>query len=118
MCRDFIRFNIAHFDVIRLGRQWGKGYELDICGVNEANQLTLVGECKWSDKKVGLSVLENLKNTLVQNNLPLAHNPTFCLFSKSGFTDDLTNEAKLHSQNLILIDKLFQKSFARHNTTQ
>jgi len=109
MCRDFIMMNIANFDVIRLGRQWGKNYEIDICGVDENNLLTLIGECKWSDKKVGLSILRDLRGKVKQNNLPLAKNLIFCIFSKSGFTEDLIKEAKRYSPNLILVNSLFSK---------
>ena len=107
MCRDFIKINISQFDVIRMGRQWSKNYELDICGVNEDNKLSLIGECKWSNNKVGLSVLENLKEKISTNNLPLSRNPTICLFSKSGFTEDLYRKASRASSRLILIDSLF-----------
>ena len=109
MCRDFIKVNRQHFDIVRLGRQWGKDYEIEICGVDKNNHLSLIGECKWSHKKIGISVLDSLQQKIAQHNLPLAKAPTYCLFSKSGFTPALMEKSKESSSNLniMLFDSLF-----------
>jgi len=94
ICRDFVKKNMLEFNCVKVGRQWAKNYEIDIAGVNEKNELTIIGECKWSNKKIGLSLLEELKNTSTDNNLPISHNCKFIFFSKSGFTKDLLKKAK------------------------
>ena len=66
--------NILNYDCIRIGRQWGSHYEIDIAGVNNDNKLSLLGECKWSKKKVGLSILRDLQDKVCDNNLPVLHN--------------------------------------------
>lgn len=54
----------------------------------------LLGECKWSQRQVGLDVLERLqqKGKLLQDEL--GHGPLevhYALFSRSGFTPALSN---------------------------
>lgn len=61
MCRSYVRNRSDEFDCIRVGRQWGKNYEIDVAGVNIKNNLVVAGECKWSRRRVGMSVLNDLK---------------------------------------------------------
>lgn len=71
-----------------LGRWWGNNpkekrqEEIDIMGEQDKNT-ALFAECKWTNEKVDLGVLE----TLVKRS-ELFHYKTkhYCLFSKSGFT--------------------------------
>ena len=107
MCRDYIKLNMPDFDFIKLGRQWGKNYEIDVCGVDINNRISLAGECKWSHKKAGVSLLKALQNKIKQYSLPIADNLHYCLFSKSGFTDELITLAKDPSANIIIINSLF-----------
>ncbi|HFQ80968.1 MAG TPA: ATP-binding protein [Desulfobacterales bacterium] len=107
ICREFIKLNIHNFDVVRLGRQWGKNYEIDVCGVDSDNRISLAGECKWSHKMVGRSILRDLHQKIEHNHLPLSDNPTYCLFSRTGFSDDLIKEAKNSSTNIILTGSLW-----------
>lgn len=60
----------------------------------------VVAECKYSNKKVGIDVLEGLKgkSKKMDTNLPIKH---FCLFSKSGFTDELKG---LESKSVVLVE--------------
>jgi len=106
LCRQYIKNRILDFDCIRIGRQWGKNYEVDIAGVNSRNEFTLLGECKWSNKKVGCSVFLDLQNTAINNSFPLSDNCKYLLFSKSGFSDGLKELAN-DNQNIILIDSIF-----------
>lgn len=107
LCRNFVKNNASTFNCLRVGRQWSGNYELDIAGVNADLQLNVVGECKWSHKKIGLSVYKELQNKIVSNKLPLAQNCRHLLFSKSGFTQDLKDVAKKESR-LLLINSLFE----------
>ncbi len=79
---------------LKIGRQWGKNYEIDIAGADEEGKLSLIGECKWSNHKVGISLLKELQNKILENSLPVSKNCRFIFFSKSGFTDDLIKLSK------------------------
>ena len=52
----------------------------------------LFGECKWTNEKVGLGVLETL---IERSNLFAYQKKHFFLFSKSGFTKGCIEKAKL-----------------------
>ncbi len=60
LARESVLLNSSvPFPVKKLGRWWDKEEEIDIVGIGE-NEI-LFSECKWSNKKVGLSVLYDLK---------------------------------------------------------
>lgn len=77
-----------------IGRIWNKQAEIDIVAINKKSQNILLGECKWTGKKMTSAVLD----TLIQksNLLPRINNYNihFTLFSKSGFTSDLLKRAR------------------------
>lgn len=90
LCREYVQTHPELVpETVRVGRQWGAHYEIDVAGVNARGCFTLLGECKWSRQKVGLSVLKNLQKKAQAQNLPLAAGVQWVLFSRSGFSDDL-----------------------------
>ena len=81
------------FPIKKLGRWWNNNEEIDIVGLGD-NEI-IFGECKWSNKKVGLSVLLTLKEkskSVKWNNSN--RKEYFILFSKEGFSDDLIDLSK------------------------
>ena len=78
-----------------LGRWWGNDpiekaqAEVDILG--EQDKMTaLFGECKWTNEKIDLSVLE----TLIHRSRLFSYSKVhYFLFSKSGFTKDCVERA-------------------------
>ena len=79
-----------------LGRWWGNDpieksqAEIDIIGEQD-KATALFGECKWTNEKVDLGVLE----TLVKRSRLFSYKKNyFYLFSKSGFTKGCIDEAK------------------------
>lgn len=81
------------FPIKKLGRWWNNNEEIDIVGLGD-NEI-IFGECKWSNKKVGLSVLLSLKEkskSAKWNNS--SRKEYFILFSKEGFSDDLISLSK------------------------
>ena len=81
------------FPIKKLGRWWNNNEEIDIVGLGD-NEI-IFGECKWSNKKVGLSVLLSLKEkskSVKWNNSN--RKEYFILFSKEGFSDDLISLSK------------------------
>lgn len=79
-----------------LGRWWGndpvekKQTEIDIMGEQDKDT-ALFGECKWTNEKVDLGVLE----TLVKRSRLFSYsNVHYYLFSKSGFTKGCIDKAE------------------------
>lgn len=79
-----------------LGRWWGtdprtkKQTEIDIMGVSPDNDY-LFGECKWTNEKVDLSVLETLVD---RSKLFKCRGKHFYLFARSGFTKGCIEKAE------------------------
>jgi AAA+ ATPase superfamily predicted ATPase len=118
ICRTFIRKLNQNmelsFRLKKLGRWWGKlnrrveengkirmrseESEIDILGFDEGLKNYLVGECKYTNSKVDLPVLEHLMGKVEC----LGWNASLCyvLFSKSGFTKGV--EEKAREANCIL----------------
>lgn len=78
-----------------IGRWWGinpktrQQSEIDIIGTDD-NDNILFGECKWSNEKVDLNVLERL---IGKSNMFHYHNKFYYLFAKSGFTKGCIDKA-------------------------
>jgi hypothetical protein len=64
-------------------------------------QLSVVGECKWSENTMGLSVLRELEAKVLAHKLPLAAGCRYVLFCKSGYAPDL-EEVAAESKNIVL----------------
>lgn len=87
-----------------LGRWWGNDpkektqEEIDIMGEQDKNT-ALFAECKWTNEKVDLGVLE----TLVKRGNPFSYKTKhYYLFSKSGFTKGCIDKAnKMGNVNLV-----------------
>ena len=98
-----VEYTLKNYPLLKAGRWWSKDEEIDVVGVGE--EFILVGECKYSNKKVGIDILEQLerKSEKIELNLPIKY---YLLFSKSGFTKDLL-EIKKNRKDIILINKFF-----------
>lgn len=89
-----------------VGRWWGTDpatrtqVEIDVIA-KDGNEY-LIGECKWRNEKLDLSVLRNLKEKADIFNKNREHT-WFMLFSKSGFTQAVIEEAK-RDDCLLLVD--------------
>ena len=92
-----ISFLLKNYNLLKCGRWWSKDEEIDAVGIGE--DYLIVAECKYSNKKVGIDVLENLqkKAKKIDNSLEIKK---YILFSKSGFTRELQ---ELKSDTISLI---------------
>lgn len=87
-----------------LGRWWGNDpieksqTEIDIMGEQDKNT-ALFGECKWTNEKVDLGVLETL---IKRSRLFSYMNVHYYLFSKSGFTKSCIDRAN-EMENVTLV---------------
>jgi AAA+ ATPase superfamily predicted ATPase len=88
-----------------IGRWWDKNEEIDIVGINKSSSSILFGEVKWSEKPVGKNIYEKLRETAKKVEWEQAKRKEwYCLFSKSGFTDEMVKIAKI--ENVMLFTPL------------
>ena len=89
-----------------IGRWWGTNAvthgqeEIDLIA-NDGKDY-LFGECKWRNEKLDISVLKDLKakaDVFSMNR----KNSYYVLFSKSGFTEAVLNEARA-DDSILLVD--------------
>jgi AAA+ ATPase superfamily predicted ATPase len=85
----------SFFPMDKVGRWWDKNEEIDIVALSENEKKALFGEAKWSNRPVGVDLYENLKRKthLVDWNRG-ERKEYFCLFSKSGFTENMLKLAR------------------------
>ena len=76
-----------------------------MAAINSKFELTVVGECKWSENKMGISIFRELEEKVIKHNLPMAEDCQFILFSKSEFTSDLEQLAA-ERKNIVLTSEL------------
>ncbi|CAA6816352.1 MAG: archaeal ATPase, fused to C-terminal DUF234 domain [uncultured Sulfurovum sp.] len=100
-----LEYTLNNYPLLKAGRWWCKDEEIDVVGV--AEKFTLVGECKYSNKKVGIDILEQLerKSKKIESDLPIKY---YLLFSKSGFTEALV-ELSRNREDICLISRLVAK---------
>ncbi|MBU1667670.1 ATP-binding protein [bacterium] len=97
-----VAYTLKNYPLLKCGRWWSKSDEIDVVGVGE--DFMLVGECKYSNKKVGTDILLELKekSTKIELELPVKY---YLLFSKSGFTDDLIAISQQENE-VVLLDSI------------
>jgi len=90
-----------HFD--KAGRWWNNDTEIDIVAIDKSGNDIIFGECKYKNRKTGIDVLNELeqKANKVEWKKENRRNH-FILFSINGFSDELTEFAKVR-KDLILI---------------
>ena len=99
-----VEYILKNYPVLKAGRWWSKDEEIDVVGTGE--DFMLVGECKYSNKTVGIDILERLELKSEKIELKLAIK-SYLLFSKNGFTADLIELSKKRG-DIILIDSLMK----------
>lgn len=103
VCADWVRRRNMDGDLPfragRVGRWWDAKTEIDVVAAAKSGEGLLVGECKFRNKPVDVSVLRELET----KSLRLKGGPrTYALFSLSGFTDALIRVAKSET-NVLLV---------------
>lgn len=94
-----------------LGRWWGNNpkekrqEEIDIMGEQDKNT-ALFAECKWTNEKVDLGVLETLMG---RSNLFQYKKKHFCLFAKTGFTKGCIDKtSKMGNVTLVAYEEILK----------
>lgn len=86
----------------RIGSYWEKTVEIDVCAVDEADKVCVLGECKYWKKSVDMKVYSQLREKSQSIKELKDYKTIYALFSKSGFTDEILN---MKSDELLLFDK-------------
>ena len=102
IARELIRRTDAlPFPLQRVGRWWDHQDEIDVVGINEAENAILFGEVKWSPKPLGTNILQDLKAKAARVQWGRkGRQQAFALFSRKGFTPELR---KLAGQEEVLL---------------
>ncbi|MGE3063420.1 MAG: ATP-binding protein [bacterium] len=93
-CKEWLDSNWLEFPLSKIGGWWDKNEEIDLIGFDNEMKNAVFCECKWSNKKVGTDILDEIKRKselLMLNDKVKKH---YALFSKSGFTDNLISHKK------------------------
>lgn len=99
ICRERVFDELAaSLNITRIGRWWdNKTAEIDIVGLSDDSNKIIFGECKYSNKKKGMKVLNGLIEKVKKVNWNTNNREEYYVIcSKSGFDDKLTDYAKEH----------------------
>lgn len=90
VCEEILWNMNLPFIPLKIGRWWDNNNEIDIVGINSFENSIIFGECKFWDKKVGISVFNKLKEKSSKvKTLNSNRREYFMIFSKIGFSDEL-----------------------------
>lgn len=103
VCRDYTRKGLLMgLKFNKVGRWWSRDAEIDVVGINEEENVILFGEVKWSTKKVGVDVLNDLKEKAKRVEWgDKNRREYFVLFNRKGFTENL--EELSRKEDIMLI---------------
>ncbi len=114
LCREWVTEQAGRgrlpFLPERIGAWWNNEEEIDLVAMSK--DAILVGECKWTNRPVGVNILDDLKrktHLLIQSDQgmrsarPQVH---YALFARSGFTPGLETTAGAEGVLLIGPDDL------------
>lgn len=96
VCRSFVRKGLlSGMKFNKVGRWWTKDGEIDIVGINEDENTILFGEAKWSTKKIGTDILNDLKRKASMVDWGgKDRKEYYVLFGKRGFTEEVKEIAQ------------------------
>ena len=77
-----------------VGRAWTSKAEVDVFALDRKSQAVIFGECRWTNRKMEAQVLAELKAKAYTFPRLAKWKKHFALYSKSGFTAELTRLAK------------------------
>jgi AAA+ ATPase superfamily predicted ATPase len=90
----------------QIGKIWAKRFEVDV-GATDGRTI-LIGECKWTNSPVGTEVMDGLKEKIrTHRELADFEEHILYLFSRSGFTKMVKEEAKRNGAVLLDIEDMF-----------
>lgn len=106
VCIDFLKqmtlSDKLPFQIDKIGNYWKGETEIDIVVLDIQQEHAFLCECKWSSKKAGINILDDLikKSAVFQQQLNI-RNIYYGIFSKSGFTEGMK---EMKRSDLFLFD--------------
>jgi len=102
VCEQYLRrMNVRDrlpFLFNKIGKWWGGNpitkTETEIDIIAASDKKAILGECKWTNKKVGTDIYEGLREKMRAVPQLADKDVYFYLFSRSGFTESLLKEAR------------------------
>jgi hypothetical protein len=89
------------FQTDTIGRAWTPRCEVDVFALNRHDEAALFGECRWNTRKMDAPVLAELKAKADDFPRLKKWRKHFILFSRSGFTAELTRQAESEGVQLV-----------------
>lgn len=87
----------------KVGRWWDSSHEIDVVGISEADDLLVLGECKYWTGPVGLNILAQLEQKAAFVDWHKGKRQiVYLLFSLNGFSDELISVAAAR-EDVILV---------------
>jgi AAA+ ATPase superfamily predicted ATPase len=108
ICREWVWHEHAagrlDFTPTAVGSWWDRQEEIDVAAVGTdaaGEAVTLIGECKWSSRLVGVNVLDDLRRKGARMRQGDTGRVRYALFSRAGFTEALARRA--HAEDVRLV---------------
>jgi hypothetical protein len=98
-----VRAGALPFTPEAVGAHWGRGVQVDAVAINWQTRDALLGECKWQERKVPLSVVRDLvdrKGPRTRKDLPEAGEGWklhYAVFTRAGLTPPALAELEKHA---------------------
>jgi AAA+ ATPase superfamily predicted ATPase len=111
VCSSFVKRGLAKgLRFNKVGRWWSKDAEIDIVAANDDDNAILFGEVKWSNKRVGVDILADLKRKAALVDWGTGdrnkRKEYYALFSRKGFTPEMERVAKKEAVYLVTVNDM------------
>ncbi|MCP5116216.1 MAG: DUF234 domain-containing protein, partial [bacterium] len=110
LCREWVavRGDAGHLPFVpeRVGSFWSKEAQVDVVAINWMDKAILLGECKWSRKPVGRSVVTTLVEKAEHVVPEGSWQVHYAFFARAGMTEAARAEAELHKATVVDLDRL------------
>jgi AAA+ ATPase superfamily predicted ATPase len=110
ICREWVSSKAdkkeLSFEPKDIGEYWDRDMQIDIFGMNRHDQMMIVGEAKWSNKKTGVEALQELERKAKVLNKKNNYFYQLALFSRAEFTPQLAETARKRKILLVLLSDI------------
>lgn len=93
---------------VAIGPYWDRTMQIDVLGISHREQAMIVGECKWTPKKVGIEIVSALREKAKRLTASNDYHYQLMIFSRSGFTEALQEEARKKHYHLVSLPELLE----------
>lgn len=112
LCRQWVRQQGARghlpFQPEQVGSYWDRNTQVDVVALNWRERTALLGEVRWISRPVGLQTLDELRSKAAAVFPEDGWHCHFALFTRTGFTIDLQQEAERSGVILVELNALIR----------